>query len=92
MATGFKKTRRGAPRVGLAIRIRPMDQFDVQDAARTIARAEEHKRDPELMAKVRDHIQSLSKAVGRAPREPSGPASLGQKKMAGPLKPVKKKI
>lgn len=53
---------------GIAIRIRPMDRWEVEDAARTIARAEEHKRDPKLMAKVREHISSLHKAVGRVPR------------------------
>lgn len=52
------------PAMGVAIRIRPMDRWEVEDAARTIARAEEHKRDPKLMAKVREHVTSLHKAIG----------------------------
>jgi hypothetical protein len=58
---------------GIAVSVRPMDRFEVEDAARTIARAEEHKRNPKLMKAVRAHVQGLHKAVGLGARSPKMP-------------------
>lgn len=55
------KPKRG--RVGVAVSIRPMDHYEVEEAARTIARAEAHKRNKPLMAKVRQHVAGLTRAV-----------------------------
>ncbi len=54
--------------MGIAVSVRPLDRFEVEDAARTIARAEEHKRNPKLMKAVRDHVVRLHAAVGKGKR------------------------
>ncbi len=41
-----------------------IDDYQVEDAARTIARAETHKADPALMKRVKQHVAKLSAAVG----------------------------
>lgn len=48
-------------------RPRGFDRYEVEDAARTIARAEEHKRNPKLMREVKKHVTRLSSAVGAKP-------------------------
>ena len=52
-----------ARRAGVKISVAPMDRYEVEEAARTIARAEEHKRNKPLMTKVRQHVAGLHKAV-----------------------------
>lgn len=47
------------------VQVRPLDRYEVEDAARTIARAEEHKRNKPLMKAVRSHVKRLTMAVGR---------------------------
>lgn len=41
-----------------------IDDWTVRDAARTIAQAEEHKKNPKLMKAVKEHVKSLASAVG----------------------------
>lgn len=50
---------------GIKVSIAPLDDYEVRDAANTIARAESHKANKPLMAKVRKHVAGLSAAVGR---------------------------
>lgn len=53
-----------APARAKGIRInRVPDKWEVQDAARTIATAEEHKKNPALMKAVREHVGALHAAV-----------------------------
>lgn len=42
---------------------RTIDDYQVRDAARTIAEAERHKKDRELMKHVRRHVNEMSAAV-----------------------------
>lgn len=44
-------------------------RYEVEDAMRVIARAEELKKDERLMREVRDHHASVKKALGREPRK-----------------------
>ena len=46
---------------------RPIEDYEIRDAANTIARAEEHKRNKPLMLKVRRHVAGLHKAVNEKP-------------------------
>ena len=40
------------------------DEYEVRDAANTIARAEEHKANKPLMKAVQEHVKRLINAVG----------------------------
>ena len=42
-------------------------RYEVEDAMRTLTRAEQIRRDPKLMADVRTLATDLKKVVGRAP-------------------------
>lgn len=46
---------------------RKLEKYEIEEAARTIARAEEHKRNPQMMKAVRKHIATLHRAVERPP-------------------------
>ena len=41
-----------------------IDEWAIRDAARTIAEAEQHKKNPKLMKAVKAHVQTLANAVG----------------------------
>jgi hypothetical protein len=41
-----------------------IDEWTVRDAARVIAEAEQHKKNPKLMKAVKAHVQNLANAVG----------------------------
>lgn len=51
------------------IAIKPERRYEVEDAMRTLHRAEQIKRDAKLLADVRVHAKELAKAAGRAPRK-----------------------
>lgn len=62
--SGSKRTpvKRGTVEV---IAIKPGRRYEVEDAMRTLHRAEQIKRDGKLMSDVRVHAKELTKAAGR---------------------------
>lgn len=54
------------------VTVRPIDPYEVRDAANTIARAREHLANKPLMKAVKAHVDGLSAAVtgGLRPRKP----------------------
>lgn len=59
--------------------------YRAREAMHTIARAEEHKRDGELMKHVRALANDVHRAVGAGPRDtkPKAPANPSKNKGAG---------
>lgn len=62
--------------MGVSVMTPDDDKWRVEDAMRTIHRAEEHKKDKDLMRKVSDHARSVADAcevkVEKAPRTMKG--------------------
>jgi hypothetical protein len=56
------------PTVEVAI-VKPERRYEVEDAMRTLHRAEQIRKDPKLMGDVRTHTKELAKSVGREPRK-----------------------
>lgn len=54
-------------------------RYEVEDAMRTLVRAEQVKRDPKLMADVRTLASDLKKVAGREPSKPMRPMAKGKK-------------
>lgn len=54
-----------------AVKVQPLQHYEVEDAARTIARAEEHKRNPKMMKAIQAHVKRLGMAVngGKGPKK-----------------------
>ena len=50
--------------------IKPTDDWVARDAMHTLMRAEEIKRDPKLMAKVRVHARTHRQALAKIARTP----------------------
>lgn len=48
---------------GVKVSIRPMDKYEVQDAARTVAAAREHLANPKMVAALKKHAAGLSAAL-----------------------------
>lgn len=54
-------------------------RYEVEDAMRTLVRAEQVKRDPKLMADVRTLASDLKKVAGREPPKPMQRMAKGKK-------------
>lgn len=57
---------------------RRMEQYEIEEAARTIARAEEHKKNKPLMKAVRQHVTKIHQAVSEK-KPPMKPAKRSSK-------------
>lgn len=54
-------------------------RYEVEDAMRTLVRAEQVKRDPKLMQDVRTLATDLKKVAGREPPKPVKPMAKGRR-------------
>lgn len=48
---------------GIKVTVRPLDKYEVEDAARTVARAREHLSNPKMVAAIKRHAGMLNAAV-----------------------------
>ena len=49
--------------------IKPERRYEVEDAMRTLHRAEQLRKDAKLMSDVRTHAKELAKVAGREPKK-----------------------
>ena len=61
-----------------------IDQYQIEDAARTLVRADQIKRDPKMMQHVKKHVASLAGVV-------AAPAAAPKKVVAPKSNPIKRR-
>lgn len=48
---------------GIKVTVRPLDKYEVQQAANTVAQAREHLANPKMVAAMKKHVGALNAAV-----------------------------